>query len=205
MSRVYYEIQLTARQLSFGLVLFVLLLIAAFLLGYGAGQSLVPATRPAGPGSEGPLAETVIPPAAGVTPSEGGGAPTPAGALPSPTPETTHPATPTRKARPTPSPVPTVTPPARRTAPRNPASETRGGYWVQVLAARHAEAVASARAKLVELDFPRGRHWILQAPTAEGTILYKVRVGPFPDRDSAERVTRRMQASGFPDAWVVVP
>ena len=74
-----------------------------------------------------------------------------------------------------------------------------------MLAARHAEAVATARAKLIELDFPRGRHWVLQTPTAEGTVLYKVRVGPFPDRDSAERVTRRMQASGFPDAWVVTP
>lgn len=74
-----------------------------------------------------------------------------------------------------------------------------------MLAVRHAEAVATARAKLIDLDFPRGRHWVVQTPTAEGTVLYKVRIGPFPDRASAERVTRRMQASGFPDAWVVTP
>lgn len=206
MSGVYYEIQLTARQLTLGLVLLALALVAAFLLGYGAGSSVSGAPE-AAPVPAGRMAEQLVTPAPGVTPS--GAAPTA-----SPTPVLRPTATPTAAAVASPTPAPTATPQPtatpRPTATATPRPTTapgpaRRGYWVQVLAARHAEAVATARAKLVDLDFPRNRHWVVQTPTAEGVILYKVRVGPFPDRESAERVARRMQVSGFPDAWVVAP
>ncbi len=203
MSGVYYEIQLTARQLTVGLVLLALALVAAFLLGYGAGSSMRGAPEPA-PARAGGLAEEVLTPPPGVTPS---GAVATASPTPSPRPTATPTAAPAG-----PTPAPTVTPrPIATATPRptaTPAPEARParrGYWVQVLAARHAEAVAKARSRLVELDFPRNRHWVVQTPTAEGVILYKVRVGPFPDRQSAERVARRMRVSGFPDAWVVAP
>ena len=43
------------------------------------------------------------------------------------------------------------------------------------------------------------------ARVAGGDELHKLRVGPFPDRESADRVAERMRASGFPDAWIVAP
>ena len=61
-----------------------------------------------------------------------------------------------------------------------------------------------ARKKLKKLGFPRDHQRLLTEPTVGGGTLYKLRIGPFPDRASAGRVAHRMQASGFPDAWVVL-
>jgi cell division protein FtsN len=74
-----------------------------------------------------------------------------------------------------------------------------------VLASTNPQAIETARAKLVELGFPAENQRVATSQVAGGNALYKVRVGPFPDRDSADRVVYRMRASGFPDAWVVVP
>jgi len=46
---------------------------------------------------------------------------------------------------------------------------------------------------------------VVHSPVAGGTELIKLRVGPFPNRDSADRVLQRMRSADFPDAWVVVP
>jgi len=62
---------------------------------------------------------------------------------------------------------------------------------------------ASLVRKLEELGFPSAHRRVVPVGTAGGGTLYKVRVGPFPDRESAHRVMQRMRAAGFPDAWVV--
>ncbi len=224
MNRVYYEIQMTARQLTVALVLLAIALIGAFLLGYGAGVSVsghAAGSTAAGP--PGPVAEVVITPPPQVTASVAEARPptaTPrpaATATPRPTatavahtpaPRVTKPtatATPRPKPSPTRPPAGSVGTHKSSAPPGRPMVPRREGFWVQVLAARHPEAIAKARTQLVGLDFPKNHHWVLQAPTAEGAVLYKLRIGPFPDRPSAERVAVRMRNAGFPDAWVVVP
>jgi cell division septation protein DedD len=78
------------------------------------------------------------------------------------------------------------------------------GYWVQVLASTSTSAVEAAAAKLGDLGFAGDRRRVVRSDE-EGNELLRLRVGPFPDRTSAERVARRMQESGFSGAWVVAP
>jgi cell division septation protein DedD len=77
--------------------------------------------------------------------------------------------------------------------------------WVQVLASSRRAAIESARSTLVEAGFPRTNQKVVETIVAGGTTLLKLRVGPFPDRASADRVMARMRSAGFPDAWVVTP
>ena len=63
----------------------------------------------------------------------------------------------------------------------------------------------AARKKLEGLGFPREHQHLITVQDAGGPTLYKLRLGPFPARTSADRVAQRMSAAGFPDAWVVVP
>jgi cell division septation protein DedD len=76
-------------------------------------------------------------------------------------------------------------------------------FFVQVLASSNSSSVADARTRLEGLGFTRDhQHLITLREPGTGT-LYKLRVGPFPDRSSADRVAQRMSVSGFPDSWVV--
>ncbi len=198
MSKTYYVIELTARWLTALLVCFALLVAAAFALGYGAAWSVLGGGRPGEPAPAGPpptptVTAVVVAPTA--TPQA---VPT---VRPSATPAavTTEPPTPTATPAPptaTPAP-PTPTPPAATTGDDR--------LWVQVLASSRPEAVEEARGRLERLGFPREHQEVVETAVAGGNVLYKVRVGPFPDRDSADRVVLRMQAAGFPDAWVVTP
>ena len=188
MGRTYYEIEVTARQLTGLLVLLAVLLMVAFVLGYGAAWSVFsarpgPAPAPIAEATPTAVAEVVVP-----TPTEPPRLS--AAERPTPTAETTAAPEPTR---------------APTRPPATPAPPSREGFWVQVLAVRTESAVREARAKLDGLGFPRDHQWVAAAPTAGGDTLYKVRVGPFPDRNSADRVVRRMAAADFPDAWVVTP
>jgi len=76
---------------------------------------------------------------------------------------------------------------------------------VQVLASSRRESITDARAKVERLGFDRDHQRIVRSKVVGGNELIKLRVGPFPDRASADRVLQRMRAAGFPDAWVVVP
>jgi hypothetical protein len=97
--------------------------------------------------------------------------------------------------------------PRRPIPTSSPATRTRAAdeLWVQVLAVRHRDALDQERRRLVELGFPLESQVVTPTAVAGGATLYKLRIGPFPDRVSADRVTERMRVSGFPDAWVVVP
>ncbi len=192
MSRSYYVIELSARWLTVLLVGLAVLMVLAFGLGYGAARSV---------GGTGP------------SPVSGEPAPTPVvetEVIPDPTvpvkpPVQTHPAaTPTPRPAP-PTVVPPTAPPATATPKPKPTEKPAGGFWVQILASSTQASIDEAGTKLVGLGFDREHQKVVRAKVAGGNELIKLRVGPFPDRASADRVLKRMRSADFPDAWVVVP
>lgn len=193
MSRSYYVIELSARWLTVLLVGLALLMVVAFGLGYGAAYSVgKEASGPLMDGSPTPvvMTEVVLDPT-----------------VPQPVPTLTPPAAqPTRRPAP-PTPAPPTAPPATAT-PREqptPTANPDGGFWVQILASSKQESIDDARTKLIGLGFDHDHHRVVRSEVAGGNELIKLRVGPFPNRESADRVLHRMRAADFPDAWVVVP
>lgn len=71
------------------------------------------------------------------------------------------------------------------------------GYRVQVFAARNRDVAADAVRRLREqrVADPVYMEWV--------DPWYKVRVGDFTDRESAERLRGRLVELGFPEAWIV--
>lgn len=207
MSKTYYVIELTPRWLAILLVALAVLLVVAFAGGYGAawsslGGSVAQVVAPAH--DEETVAEVEISEPEGSEVVASVATPDPPKPTVTPAVETVRP-TPTPK--PTPVPEPTAIPeptavPTIKAAVVPPKAE---GFQVQVLASSRIQAIEKARRKLVDVGFPNSEHEIVEARVAGGGILLKLRIGPFPDHDSAERVMRRMQAGGFPDAWVVRP
>jgi cell division septation protein DedD len=186
MSRSYYVIELSARWLTVLLIALALVMVVAFALGYGAAWSVLTAEQPAGEmtalqaaATPTEIPEVVIPTAIAD-----------ATARPAAT------ATPTATPRP-PAPTPTTPPPT--------ATPATTDFFVQVLASSRSASVEAARTKLEGLGFPRENQHLITVQDAGSPILYKLRLGPFPDRGSADRVAQRMSAAGFPDAWVVAP
>ena len=76
---------------------------------------------------------------------------------------------------------------------------------MQVLASAKQQTVDAARTRLEGLGFAGDHQHLITVQDAGAGVLYKLRIGPFPDRISADRVAQRMSAEGFPDAWVVAP
>ncbi len=188
MAPSYYVIELTGRWLTILLAALALVMVLAFAFGYGAAWSVL-SQSPAGPPQPVVVgATTPTPTPAEVVISAAAEDPTPK-ALPTRTPSET--AVPKK---PTPKPKPTKVPTAKAE-----------GFWVQVLASTNADAVEEARKRLTELGFSRDHQAVTRSPGPGGNELLKLRVGPFPDRPSADRVATRMKASGYSDAWVVAP
>jgi len=190
MAPTYYVIELSARWLTVLLVVLAVVMVLAFAFGYGAAWSVLSSHQ----------ASAELLPV---------GTPVPVSATPdsiveqvidAPTlvPPTRTPAT---TALPTSTPAPSPT----RVPPTVTAAASAEGYWVQVLASSTPQAMEQAEGKLAELGFPSDHRRVITTQVAGGSVLYKLRVGPFPDRDSADRVMARMRVSGFPDAWIVAP
>jgi cell division septation protein DedD len=196
MAPSYYVIELTARWLAALLVTLALVMVLAFVFGYGAAWSVLEhEARPALPAPAGASAGTPTP-----TPVEVRVAP--ADPVPSATPWQAATATPEPVTTEAPEPEPTATPRPRPTA----APEVVGeGFWVQVLASTSPETVAKAQTTLQKQGFTADRQLVVRGQDGGGNELLKLRVGPFPDHASADRVARRMQGSGFSGAWVVAP
>jgi cell division protein FtsN len=186
MSRSYYVIELSARWLTVLLIALAAVMIVAFALGYGAAWSVLTAEQPAGE-------MTALQAAA--TPTE-----IPEVVIPTAVVEATAaPAatqTPTSTPRP-PAPTPTTPPPTAIPATTD--------FFVQVLASSKRASVESAQTRLEGLGFPRDNQHLVTVEDPGSPTLFKLRLGPFPDRSSADRVAQRMSAAGFPDAWVVAP
>lgn len=191
MAPTYYVIELSARWLTILLVALAVVMVLAFAFGYGAAWSVLSPEHTAERSSSAETAllaaptpdaiiEQVIEEPTMVPPTE----PPPATAIPTSTPV----------------PVPTRVPPTVAPPP-----SSGDGYFVQVLASSTAEAMEGAEQKLEGLGFSSDYRHVVTTQVAGGSVLYKLRIGPFPDRESADRVMGRMRVSGFPDAWVVAP
>ena len=193
MSRSYYVIELTARWLTVLLVSLALLMVIAFCLGYGAAVAVhADGSVPGSESTPTPLVMTEVvidatPPQPQKSPTLPVATATAPPAPPTVAPPTKVPATPTPKEQPS----PTAKPDDR--------------FWVQVLASAKEASIEQARTKLIGLGFDRDHQDVVRSEVAGGDVLFKLRVGPFPNRKSADRVLQRMQAAEFPDAWVVVP
>lgn len=94
-----------------------------------------------------------------------------------------------------PAPV-TVPPPQPVVAP---AAAT--GWAVQVAALSKAEAAERMATNLRQKGYPA---FVLEH-AADGKVLYRVRVGPEPQRDRAEALARRLQGEGFKPTVVSQP
>jgi cell division septation protein DedD len=196
MAPSYYVIELTARWLAALLIGLALVMILAFVFGYGAAWSVLEQeARPAQAAAAAIAAASPTP-----TPVELRVAPADPG--PIATPWLLATATPEPVPSPEPEPEPTATPRPRRTAAPEPVAE---GYWVQVLASSSADTVAKAQATLQKQGFGADRQLVVRGEDSQGNELLKLRVGPFPDHASADRVAKRMRGSGFSGAWVVAP
>ena len=188
MAPTYYVIELSARWLTVLLVALAVVMVLAFAFGYGAAWSVLT-----------PGQMTEQPPPVG-TPLLAAATP---GAIEEQVIDTPTLVPPTKPpvatAAPTATPVPTRMPPPAVPPP------SADGYYVQVLASSTAQSMETAEQKLAGLGFSSDHRHITTTQVAGGGVLYKLRVGPFPDRESADRVMGRMRVSGFPDAWIVVP
>jgi cell division septation protein DedD len=200
MPPTYYQIELSARWLTVLLVILAALLVVAFVFGYGAAWSVLSVEH----GGAGPAA--AVEPTPTPTPEVETVAVATAGAVAVSREQPTRVVDPGRE-RPTKS---ATRPPATATAAptRLPTVRPTAGeasFWVQVLAVENRAAIDAARETLVGIGFPRDHHRVAEEPSPGGGRLYKLRVGPLPDRASADRVAQRMRTAGFTGAWVVAP
>lgn len=95
-------------------------------------------------------------------------------------------------------PVPTAVPPTR-TLPVPTAAPAPAGRWVQVAALSKKDQADGVRTRVMAAGFTAGQVVVL--PASAGN--YRVRLGPFPDEESAKRVAARLKAGDFPGAFVV--
>lgn len=195
MASRYYEVIITGRQLAGLLAALVLFLFAAFGLGVAvrlaepeAVQEAVPApvAAPAAPTPEPPAAAPEPTPTQPPPPSiEPTSAPTPP--PPAVAPETPLPlAPPTAGAAPRPEPTPVAAPAV-------------DGVWVQVAAVSRPDLAEGVKQRVMAFGFRREQLRVLT--TKQG--LFKVRLGPFPDLESAGRVVGRLQEAGFEKPFIV--
>lgn len=187
MSRSYYVIELSARWLTVLLVALALVMVLAFGLGYGAAWSVLSGEQST---------------ADGMTALQAAATPTAIPEIVIPTPADQV------QEEPEPTPQPTATPEPEPTVPPTPpptATPRVTDFYVQVLASSVPATVESARTKLEGLGFPRDHQRVITVQNPGSATLYKLRIGPFPERASADRVSQRMSAAGFPDSWVVAP
>lgn len=89
--------------------------------------------------------------------------------------------------------------PSARPAPRAPASSS---FWVQALSATSEKEAQARREKLAAHGF---RGAVVPGPGPHGGRVYRVRVGPFPTREEAERVAERLKTREKLQPWVVPP
>jgi cell division protein FtsN len=171
----YFEIIITGRQLAALVVSVALAIAVAFGLGVGV-RMLQPE----------PLDVATVAPV-----------PTPVW---QPTPPAIPAAVPTPEviAAPAPAPPPVATE-RPKAVPTGAAAAKAEPRWVQVAALGKREQAEGVRNRVVALGYtPRQ---VLVQSVAGGK--FRVRVGPFPDVESAGRVAARLRAEGFGGAFVV--
>lgn len=182
----YYQLVASGRQLALFVFAVAGLLALAFFLGVGVGLSERQERAETAPVAPTPVAFSPLatPTSQPPTPPP----PTPTAAMPPPS-EGLVEVEPTA----TPVPSPTLRPTAK------PSAEVPHGVWVQVAALSSKADAEGVRHRVVALGFRQDQVRVL--PLASGK--YRVRVGPFPDKESGSRVVARLRREGFPQAYVV--
>jgi cell division protein FtsN len=171
----YFEIIITGRQLAALVAGVALAIVVAFGLGVGV-RMLQPTVDEVAAVAPTPMWQPTPPAIPTAVPTQA------AVATPQPTVAPSHVATERPKAAPTAA-------AAAKVAPR----------WVQVAALGKREQAEGVRNRVVALGYtPRQ---VLVQPVDGGK--FRVRVGPFPDVESAGRVAARLRAEGFGGAFVV--
>jgi len=112
-------------------------------------------------------------------------------AAPVPTSPPAH-AKPAAAARPEPNPVPADATPARGAAEGH-------GYSVQIAAVPSADLARSLIVDLTKAGYPA----YVTRTTVDGTVLYRVRVGPFESREATKAIAGRLETAGFRGVWLV--
>ncbi len=170
---------------------------------FGAWAGHAQAVATPAPEESAGLAEARPTPAVAPSP-EATTAPTPAPTL-APTPALAAAPTPALTRTPTPTGAPTATP-ATPTAIRIPPSArptapvaVPAGLWIQVGSLSQAQQGEGLKQRVIAMGFTPEQVVVVRA--ADGR--YRVRVGPFPDEESAGRVLARIRTQGLPDAFFV--
>jgi cell division protein FtsN len=170
----YFEIIITGRQLAALVAGVVVAIAGGFAAGLGV-RALQPRAAP-------PLVAAVPP-----VPVRSGPP-----VVPNPTAVATAVPTPSPTSTPTPTQPPRATPPVLAAAPK------AAHRWVQVAALSSKKQAEGARNRVIALGFtPR------QVVIDPAGGKFRVRVGPFPDVESAGRVSARLRAEGFRGTYVV--
>lgn len=194
----YYELVLSGRQLALLLAVFTALLLLAFGLGVAVGL-LQPGKQPAAVATEGIVSVSEQSAKMGQSQGQPTAAFPPLGVAVEPTP-TPPPSLLEEKVMPA-SPTPEFTAPKATVAPSPPIKPIqKSGVWVQVAAVREKRDAEGIRQRVIAQGFLPNQVKFFR--TSEGK--YRVRVGPFPDKESGSRVTQRLRAAGFPNAFLVM-
>ena len=211
----YFEITITGRQMAAAVAGVAVLVLAAFGIGIvvgGRGGS-APAETDAGMVAVAPEpALHAVGAVQTASPAVVPGEPTPGATPASPAEEadgralsTAAPAQASAAPILVPTAVPTPSPtavPTRPPAPSHTAVGARGsGEWVQVGALVQQAAAERVRRRVLELGYTPVQVVVQLGEDGK----YRVRVGPLPDIESAQRVAARLRTNGFAGAFVVKP
>jgi cell division septation protein DedD len=95
---------------------------------------------------------------------------------------------------------PAAPPPAAPAAPPTapPAAPAESGFHIQVLATSDQQKAAALVERLVDADFKA----FLVPSNEGGRMVYRVRVGPFPDRALATRQAAELESRWGLDSWI---
>jgi len=193
----YFEIIVSGRQLAWFVAAVAVLILGCFGLGVIVGlQQAAPA-----PPEPVPVADLTSTAPAFRTPAfEPYPSPAPAATLPpiplgAAPPPTADAAPATQVPEP---PLPTVVPPTPTVAVPT-AAPALLGRWVQVAALSRKDQADGVRTRVMAAGYTAGQVVVLPASAGK----YRVRLGPFPDEESAKRVAARLTAGDFPGAFVV--
>jgi cell division septation protein DedD len=97
----------------------------------------------------------------------------------------------------TPPPIPAPAPPAAKTS-KPAASESAGGFVVQVAAVKERSEADTIAKRLASRGFPS----FVTAPSAGAARVYRVRVGKYNDRREAESIARRLEKEEQFKPWI---
>lgn len=200
----YYEIQLEQKQLVLILLLMVAVCVMFFFLGVYYVKGREPASAMAGPRGTAPSTPHLTAPAGPdkveteevsrfFEANDGRASAPKEGAEGTVVAESRTDDPPPKPRTPPPSPKPEPTKPAPV-----PSGSSDGRFIVQIAAVKDVDRANQVRNELVSKGFQA----YVETQDAGGEKLYKVRVGPFSERDEADRAKEGLRGAGYGGAFV---